>query len=92
LAGEAELPSGSGMAVKNRTRMQFPKFGKRDEFVRFMTGVFSFDATPTSPDRSSKQAVSTHQVSRLVTGRDQSGMTPVTTPSSFFLPQNIITD
>ena len=45
LAGEAELPSGSGMAVKNRIRMQFPKFGKRDEFVSFMTGVFSFDAT-----------------------------------------------
>ena len=46
----------------------------------------------TSPQSSSKQTVSTHQVSRLVTGRDQSGMTPVTTPSSSFLDQNIITD
>jgi len=47
-----------------------------------------YSPASTSPQSSSKQTVSTHQVSRLVTGRDQSGMTPVTTPLSFFAPKH----
>jgi len=50
LAGDVEVPSGSGMAVKNRIRMQFPKFGKRDEFVSFMTGVLDLSIRLSSPE------------------------------------------
>ena len=57
-------------------------------FLRAAPHTVLYEKTvPTSLDRSSKQAVSTHQVSRLVIGRDQSVMNPTTTPSSFFCPK-----